>query len=119
MKILVCISKSPDTTSKIAFTDGNKQFDENGVQYIVNPYDEWYALVRGLELKETLGGSLTIITVGNVADEAIIRKALAIGADDAVRVDADPTDAYYTAVQIADYAKANGFDLVLTGKPNK
>jgi electron transfer flavoprotein beta subunit len=116
MKILVCISKSPDTTSKIAFTDGNTQFDENGVQYIVNPYDEWYALVRGLELKETLGGSLTIITVGNVADEAIIRKALAIGADDAVRIDAEPKDAYYTAMQIAQYAKENNFDLVLTGK---
>lgn len=116
MKILVCISKSPDTTSKIAFTDGNKQFDENGVQYIVNPYDEWYALVRGLELKETLGGNLTIITVGNAADEAIIRKALAIGADDAVRVDADPKDAYFTAMQIAEYAKSNGFDLILTGK---
>jgi electron transfer flavoprotein beta subunit len=116
MKILVCISKSPDTTSKIAFTDGNTQFDENGVQYIVNPYDEWYALVRGLELKETLGGSLTIITVGNVADEAIIRKALAIGADEAVRIDVEPKDAYYTAMQIAHYAKENNFDLVLTGK---
>ncbi|HRP53190.1 MAG TPA: electron transfer flavoprotein beta subunit/FixA family protein, partial [Fluviicola sp.] len=116
MKILVCISKSPDTTSKIAFTDGNKKFDENGVQYIVNPYDEWYALVRGLELKETLGGNLTIVTVGTAADEAIIRKALAIGADDAVRIDADPTDAYATAMYIADYAKANNFDLILTGK---
>lgn len=116
MKILVCISKSPDTTSKIAFTDGNKNFDENGVQYIVNPYDEWYALVRGLELKESLGGSLTIITVGNAADEAIIRKALAIGADEAVRVDADPKDAYFTAMQIAEYAKNNSFDLILTGK---
>lgn len=116
MKILVCISKSPDTTSKIAFTNGNTQFDENGVQYIVNPYDEWYALVRGLELKETLGGNLTIVMVGNAADEAIMRKALAIGADDAVRIDAEPKDAYYTAVQIAEYAKTNGFDLVLTGK---
>lgn len=116
MKILVCISKSPDTTSKIAFTDNNTKFDENGVQYIVNPYDEWYALVRALELKETIGGNVTIVTVGNAADEAIIRKALAIGADEAVRIDADPTDAYYTAMQIADYAKSNGFDLVLTGK---
>lgn len=116
MKILVCISKSPDTTSKIAFTNGNKDFDENGVQYIVNPYDEWYALVRGLELKETLGGSLTIVTVGNAADEAIIRKALAIGADDAVRIDADPKDAHYTAMQIAAYAKDQQFDLILTGK---
>ena len=116
MKILVCISKAPDTTSKIAFVDNNTRFDENGVQYIVNPYDEWYALVRALEIKETLGGNVTIITVGAAADEAVIRKALAIGADDAVRIDADPTDAYYTAVQIADYAKSNGFDLVLTGK---
>lgn len=116
MKILVCISKSPDTTSKIAFTDGNTKFDENGVQYIVNPYDEWYALVRALEIKETSGGNVTIITVGAAADEAVIRKALAIGADDAVRIDADPKDAYYTAAQIAAYAKANQFDLVMTGK---
>ena len=116
MKILVCISKAPDTTSKIAFVDNNTRFDENGVQYIVNPYDEWYALVRALEIKETIGGNVTIITVGSATDEAVIRKALAIGADDAVRIDADPTDAYYTAVQIAEYAKSNGFDLVLTGK---
>ena len=116
MKILVCISKSPDTTSKIAFTDGDTKFDENGVQYIVNPYDEWYALVRALELKEANGGSVTIITVGTAADDAVIRKALAIGADDAVRVDAEPTDAYFTAMQIANYAKDNGFDLVMTGK---
>jgi len=116
MKILVCISKAPDTTSKIAFTNNNTQFDENGVQYIVNPYDEWYALVRGLELKETLGGTLTIITVGAAADEAVIRKALAIGADEAVRVDADPKDAYFTAAQIAEYAKSQNFDLILTGK---
>jgi len=116
MKILVCISKSPDTTSKIAFTDGSTKFDENGVQYIVNPYDEWYALVRGLELKETLGGTVTIVTVGKAEDESIIRKALAIGADEAVRIDADAKDAYFTAMQISEYAKATGFDLILTGK---
>ena len=116
MKILVCISKSPDTTSKVAFTDENTKFDENGVQYIVNPYDEWYALVRALEIKETGGGQVTIVTVGAATDETIIRKALAIGADEAVRIDADPKDAYYTAMQIANYAKANGFDLILTGK---
>lgn len=116
MKILVCISKSPDTTSKIAFTDGNSKFDENGVQYIVNPYDEWYALVRALEIKETSGGTVSIITVGSAADDAVIRKALAIGADEAVRIDAEPTDAYFTAMQIANYAKENQFDLVLTGK---
>ena len=116
MKILVCISKSPDTTSKVAFTDGNTKFDENGVQYIVNPYDEWYALVRALEIKEAGGGQVTIVTVGAATDEAVIRKALAIGADEAVRIDADPKDAYYTATQIAEYAKSNGFDLILTGK---
>jgi electron transfer flavoprotein beta subunit len=116
MKFLVCISKAPDTTSKIEFTDGNTQFNEAGVQYIVNPYDEWYALVRALELKESLGGSVTTITVGEAADESIIRKALAIGADNAVRVNAQANDAYFTAYQIAEYAKANGFDIVFTGK---
>ncbi|MFT5581554.1 MAG: electron transfer flavoprotein beta subunit [Lentimonas sp.] len=116
MKILVCISKAPDTTSKIAFTEGNTKFDENGVQFIVNPYDEWYALVRALELKETIGGSVTIVNVGTAADDAVIRKALAIGADEAVRIDANPTDAFFTAAQIAHYAKENAFDLVLTGK---
>lgn len=116
MKILVCISKSPDTTSKIAFTDGNTKFDENGVQYIVNPYDEWYALVRAVELQETQGAHVTTITVGTAADEPIIRKALAIGANDAVRINSEARDAYYVAAQIAEYAKANGYDLVLTGK---
>jgi electron transfer flavoprotein beta subunit len=116
MKLLVCISKAPDTTSKIDFTDGNTKFNETGVQYIVNPYDEWYALVRALELKESLGGSVTTITVGPAADDSIIRKALAIGADNAVRVNAEAKDAYFTAFQIAEYAKAGGYDMVLTGK---
>jgi len=116
MKILVCISKSPDTTSKIAFADGNTKFDENGVQFIVNPYDEWYALVRALELKESLGGHVTIITVGTATDDAVIRKALAIGADEAIRIDAEPKDAYFTAMQISSYAKSNEYDLILTGK---
>ena len=116
MKILVCISKTPDTTAKIAFTEGNTKFDENGVQWIINPYDEWYALVRALELKEAQGGNVTIITVGTTADDAVIRKALAIGADDAVRIDAPASDAYFTAMQIAAYAKGKGFDLILTGK---
>ena len=116
MKILVCISKSPDTTSKIAFTDGDSKFDENGVQYIVNPYDEWYALVRALEIKEANGGSVTIVTVGTATDDTVIRKALAIGADEAVRIDSEPTDAYFVAMQIAEYDKSNAFDMVLTGK---
>lgn len=116
MKFLVCISKAPDTTSKIEFTDGNSKFNEAGVQYIVNPYDEWYALVRALELKEASGGTVTTITVGAATDDSIIRKALAIGADNAVRINADANDAYFTAFQIAEYAKANGFDIVFTGK---
>lgn len=116
MKLLVCISKSPDTTSKITFKEDNTKFDENGVQFIVNPYDEWYALVRALELKEANNGSVTIITVGTAVDDAVIRKALAIGADEAVRINSEPHDAYFTAMQIADYAKTNDFDIVLTGK---
>ena len=116
MNILVCISKAPDTTSKISFSEGNTKFDENGVQFVVNPYDEWYALVRALELKEAGGGQVTIITVGGLADDAIIRKALAIGADKAVRIDTEPKDAYNAALQIAAYAKENAFDLILTGK---
>ncbi len=116
MKFLVCVSKVPDTTSKIAFTDGDSKFDENGVQFIVNPYDEWYSLVRALELKEASGtGSVTTITVGGADCDPIIRKALAIGADDAVRIDGDG-DAFYVASQIADYAKNNNFDVVLAGK---
>tara|TARA_B110000503_G_scaffold143771_1_gene248351 strand:+ start:561 stop:1301 length:741 start_codon:yes stop_codon:yes gene_type:complete len=116
MKILVCISKAPDTTSKIAFTDNNTSFDKNGVQFIINPYDEWYALVRGLELKEANGGSVTILNVGGADNDPTIRKALAIGADDAVRVNMEPTDALGVAKQIADYAKENVFDMVLCGK---
>jgi electron transfer flavoprotein beta subunit len=116
MKILVCISKAPDTTTKIKFTDGGKKFDEEKVQFIVNPYDEWYALVRGLELKEKDGGTVTTVTVGGEDHDPIIRKALAIGADNAVRINADNSDAYYVSKQIAEYAKKEEYDLILTGK---
>jgi len=114
MKILVCISKTPETTAKIAFKDGNTAYDEGGVQFIMNPYDEWYALVRAVELKEANGGSVTAIHVGPAANDVIIRKALAIGADDAIRVDAEPTSAMFVAKQIA--ANAKDYDLILTGK---
>ena len=116
MKLLVCISKAPDTTAKIAFTDGNSKFDENGVQYIVNPYDEWYALVRALELVEANGGSVTTITVGTAADDPTIRKALAIGANDAVRIDTEALDAGNVAKQISEYAKDKEYDIIFTGK---
>lgn len=116
LKILVCISKAPDTTAKIAFTDGDTKFNEANVQYIINPYDEWYALVRALELTEAQGGTVTTVTVGPAADEQIIRKAFAIGAHDGVRIDAEPTDAFFVAKQIAEYAKDKGFDLIMCGK---
>ena len=116
MKILVCISNVPDTTTKISFTDNDTLFNATGVQFVINPFDEWFALVRGLELKETLGGSITIIHVGRADSEPTIRKGLAIGADDAVRIDAEPNDAFAVAEQIAAYAKDKGFDLIMTGK---
>jgi electron transfer flavoprotein beta subunit len=117
MKILVCISKTPDTTAKIAFTDNNTKFDNNGVQWIINPYDEWYSLVRAIELKEA--DTLTVIhlcTVGAADAEPIIRKALALGGDEAFRVNADSHDSFYIASQIAEVAKQGGYDLIFTGK---
>jgi electron transfer flavoprotein beta subunit len=117
MKILVCISKTPDTTAKISFTDNNTKFAEAGVQFIVNPYDEWYALVRALELKESGAAShITLLTVGGADAEPIIRKALAIGGDDAVRINAESSDSFFVASQIAKVAKEGDYQLVLTGK---
>jgi electron transfer flavoprotein beta subunit len=115
MKILVCISNVPDTTTKITFTDNNTQFNNNGVQFILNPYDE-IALARAIELTDGGKGTVTVINVGEAATEPTIRKALAIGATDAVRVNAKPHDAWYVAYQVAEYIKANPFDLVLTGR---
>jgi electron transfer flavoprotein beta subunit len=117
MKILVCISKTPDTTAKIAFTDNNTKFAEAGVQFIVNPYDEWYALVKALELKEAgAATNVTLVNVGGADNDPIIRKALAIGGDDAIRVNSDSGDSFFIASQIAAIAKEGGYDLVLTGK---
>ncbi len=117
MKILVCVSKTPDTTSKIAFTNDNTKFDEAGVQWIINPYDEWYALVRAIELKEKDPSAVIhLITVGLPDCDPIIRKALALGGDEAIRVNADNSDSYYIAAQIAEVAKKGGYDLILTGK---
>jgi electron transfer flavoprotein beta subunit len=113
MKILVCISHVPDTTSKIAFVENNTKFDSTGVQYIIGPYDD-YALARAIELKEASGATVTVINVGTADTEPTIRKALAIGADDAIRVNAEPTDSLFVASQIAEHAK--GYDLVLMGR---
>lgn len=115
MKILVCISKTPDTTAKIAFTDNNTKFAEAGVQWILNPYDEWYALVRAIELKEAdASTAIHLVTVGAADADSIIRKALALGGDEAVRINTEPTESYLVAAQIAEVAK--GYDLILLGK---
>lgn len=117
MKVLVCVSKTPDTTAKIAFTDNNTKFDTSGVQWIINPYDEWYSLVRAVELKEADASTVIhLVTVGGADAEPIIRKALALGGDEAIRVNADSHDSFYIASQIAEVAKQGGYDLVFTGK---
>ena len=116
MKILVCISKTPDTTAKIAFTDNNTKFAEAGVQFILNPYDEWYALVRAIELKEADPSiQIHLINVGGSANDPIIRKALALGGDEAIRINATSHDSFYIASQIATVAK-DGYDIIFTGK---
>ncbi len=117
MKILVCISKTPDTTAKIAFADNNTKFASDGVQWIINPYDEWYALVRAIELKEAdATTTISLVTVGGADADPIIRKALALGGDDAIRINADSHDSYYIASQIAAVAKEGNYDLIFTGK---
>jgi electron transfer flavoprotein beta subunit len=117
MKILVCICPVPDTTTKIAFSDNNTHFNTQGVTFIINPYDEWYALVRALELKESgAATAVHLVTVGKADAEPVIRKALALGGDEAIRIDTDSNEPYIVAAQIAEYAKSEGYDLVLCGK---
>ena len=115
MKILVCISHVPDTTSKINFSEDNTQFDANGVQFVINPYDE-FALTRAMWFKEKQGASVTVATVGEAIVEPTLRKALAIGADDAIRVDTKALDGFQVAKQLSEIVKNEGFDLILTGK---
>ena len=115
MKILVCISHVPDTTSKINFTDNDTTFDTNGVQFVINPYDE-FVLTRAMWFKEKQGASVTVVNVGNASTEPTLRKALAIGADEAIRVNAEPTDGLFVAKQLAEIAKNGNYDLILAGK---
>jgi electron transfer flavoprotein beta subunit len=115
MKILVCITHVPDTTSKIAFKDNNTKFENTGVQFIIGPYDD-YALARAIELKDATGSSVTVMNVGLAETEPTLRKALAIGADNAVRVNAEPADSFFVAAQIAEEAKAGAYDLILMGR---
>ncbi len=117
MKILVCVSKTPDTTAKVAFKDSNTKFDDAGVQWIINPYDEWYSLVRAIELKEKDAAVVIhLVTVGLADAEPVMRKALALGGDEAIRINADSHDSFYIASQIAAIAKEGNYDLIFTGK---
>jgi len=115
MKILVCITHVPDTTSKINFINNQTKFDTTGVQFIIGPYDD-YALARAVELKEASGATVTVLNVGLVETEPTLRKALAIGADDAIRVNAEPVDSFFVARQIAEHARSQNYDLILMGR---
>lgn len=115
MKILVCISHVPDTTSKINFINGDTEFDTNGVQFVINPNDE-FGLTRAIWFKEQQGASVTVVNVGGVDAEATLRKALAIGADEAIRINANPTDGMFVATELAAVVKAGNYDLVIAGK---
>ena len=115
MKILVCISHVPDTTSKINFTDGDTKFDTNGVQFVINPNDE-FGLTRAMWFKEKQGANVTVVNVGGAETEPTLRKALAIGADAAIRVNTAATDAFSVAKQLANVVKDGGYDLVIAGR---
>lgn len=115
MKILVCISHVPDTTSKINFTNGDADFDTNGVQFVINPNDE-FGLTRAIWFQEQQGANVTVVNVGGADTESTLRKALAIGANEAIRVNANPTDGFFVAKQLAEVVKNGGYDLVIAGK---
>jgi electron transfer flavoprotein beta subunit len=117
MKILVCISNVPDTTTKVKFVDSNTKLDTAGIQWVINPWDE-LSLTRALELKDSLSTgvkSITVANVGTVISEPVIRKALAIGADDAIRINAEPADAFYVAAQLAEVIRKEQFDIIMCG----
>jgi len=115
MKILVCISHVPDTTSKINFSDDNKVFDSQGVQFVINPNDE-FGLTRAMWFKEKQNATIDVINVGASNTEPTLRKALAIGADKAIRIDSDPIDGFFVAKQIAKYVSENPYDLIIAGR---
>ena len=115
MKILVCISHVPDTTSKINFTNNDSEFDTNGVQFVINPNDE-FGLTRAIWFQEQQGATVTVVNVGGPDTEPTLRKALAIGANEAIRINAMPTDGYFVAQQLAEVVKTGGYDLIIAGK---
>lgn len=115
MKILVCMSVVPDTTTKISFVENNTRLSKEGVQFIINPYDE-LTITKALELTEAIGGSVSLVHVGTAESDAVIRKGLALGATDAYRIDTEAIDGQYVAEQIAAFAKDKGFDMIMTGR---
>ena len=115
MNILVCISHVPDTTSKINFTNNDTLFDTNGVQFVINPNDE-FGLTRAIWFQEQQGANVTVVNVGGPETEPTLRKALAIGANEAIRINADPTDGFFVAKQLAEVIKNGNYDLVIAGK---
>ena len=115
MRIIVCISHVPDTTSKINFVEGNTKFDRNGVQFVINPNDE-FGLTRAMWFKEKQGASVDVINVGLSDTESTLRKALAIGADKAIRIDMNPENGFNVAKQLANYIKNENYDLVIAGR---
>ena len=115
MKILVCISSVPDTTSKINFTADKSAFDKNGIQWVINPLDE-FSLTKAIKLQESAGATVTVLNVGDATTEPVIRKSLAIGANDAIRINAEPKDSFSVAKEIANVAQAGSYDLILCGK---
>lgn len=115
MKILVCISHVPDTTSKINFVNGDSEFDTNGVQYVINPNDE-FGLTRAIWFQEQQGAVVTVVNVGGPETEPTLRKALAIGANEAIRINTNPTDGFFVAKQLAEVIKTGGYDLIIAGK---
>jgi electron transfer flavoprotein beta subunit len=115
MKIVVCISHVPDTTSKINFINNDSEFDTNGVQFVINPNDE-FGLTRAIWFQEQQGANVTVVNVGGPETEPTLRKALAIGANEAIRVNANPTDGYFVAKQLAEVIKNGGYDLIIAGK---
>ena len=115
MKILVCISHVPDTTAKINFVNGDSEFDTNGVQYVINPNDE-FGLTRAIWFQEKQCATVTVVNVGGPDTEPTLRKALAIGANEAIRINANPTDGFFVAKQLAEVIKNGGYDLIIAGK---
>ena len=115
MNILVCISNVPDTTSKINFVENDTKFDKNGVQFVINPNDE-FGLTKAVWMKESHNATVTVLTVGDQSVEPTLRKCLAIGADKAIRIDCSSKDGFSVAKEISHFSQKENFDLIICGR---